>query len=795
MKKPFLLTLIFLMYNILFIPYSYAQCTDSQANIAYQAHVADSGWNEEVCEYGIVGSATSGQQMEAVIINLLSPLTESCGLRYQAHVAEKGWLDWVAMGEQAGTTEESRRMEAVKIELTQCSNIDVIYRAYVNGHWQNWVRNGSIAGTTSQSLPMEALQIKIQNPATDEICDADTCKYPLYFSRSGFYVASAQLPDSESEGFWGMTIADSSTSTFDSITSGGINIGAVLKENGDAPGYMAFNISESIGVAEKISLTPYEYSGSDAQLTVSLLKQEIDGQRSQVITPIVLASGETMYSPTLDPGFYVAEVYSQPNSPRGRFGINISAQYIAGGINLGGWLDHSTGGTGEGFVGFNLNQARIISIWQLYGQNYGTVGSGKPGLKIYYQKEDGSRLLYYPAKKLAEFGTGTIQKVSTDSQGLSTYFEPDFELNNYNLVRNSDNSNPVISDNGRYVVFVSNATNLTDQTLNNYPNVFVKDLQTQAVELISVNSDGISIPSDIYSSLAISADGRFVTFVNDISPEHYGDFQIFLRDREAQTTLEMENGYGGSSISADGNYLVFTGYWDAKFSDSPTPTSLIYLYERETGNLQAIPTEGSISYPRISGDGNWIVYKTYIPPQTDRFMLYNRITGEQKIIVDKGLGQYGVISDAPIQIYGARISANGQYVVFLSSASLVADDTNETVDVYLYNRINDTFKRLSHHADGSQTVHISNSKLDISSDGQWVSYQATQPIRPNAISLAKLYLYNVQTEQTVEIKHNKLAADNDFYFRPPFGELSLSSDGLRLAYEYDGQIYVYTRDQ
>jgi len=72
---------------------------------------------------------------------------------------------------------------------------------------------------------------------------------------------------------------------------------------------------------------------------------------------------------------------------------------------------------------------------------------------------------------------------------------------------------PHISGNGRYVAFVSNATNLAANDSNGQPDVFVRDLWLAATALVSAGG-----PSTGGYQCSITADGRFVGFVTTASP-------------------------------------------------------------------------------------------------------------------------------------------------------------------------------------------------------------------------------------------------------------------------------------
>ena len=102
--------------------------------------------------------------------------------------------------------------------------------------------------------------------------------------------------------------------------------------------------------------------------------------------------------------------------------------------------------------------------------------------------------------------------------------------------------NPAISGDGRYVAFESYASNLASRDVDSVCDVFVKDLQTGAVERVSVATGGAQATGGSYGAFypAISPDGRFVAFSSDatnlVADDTDGKDNVFLRDRQAGTT-------------------------------------------------------------------------------------------------------------------------------------------------------------------------------------------------------------------------------------------------------------------
>ncbi len=218
------------------------------------------------------------------------------------------------------------------------------------------------------------------NTSTEATCTTSECDYSLNVTQAGFYVATVNLPSTASEGFWGLSV-----NTTSGMNPGGFNAGAILKENGEAPGFVGFYL----GAPEAVTVSGYEYSGAVSNLLVSIKR---DGE--YVVEPTLIQSGETRTTGVLEAGFYVAEMFSQSGDARGRSGISLNGSQFTGGVNIGGWIDSTTGGNGEGFGAFYVEEPQTVNLKLLFGSTYGDVGAGQPSLSIYFQNADGSRTLY-----------------------------------------------------------------------------------------------------------------------------------------------------------------------------------------------------------------------------------------------------------------------------------------------------------------------------------------------------------------------------------------------------------------
>lgn len=130
------------------------------------------------------------------------------------------------------------------------------------------------------------------------------------------------------------------------------------------------------------------------------------------------------------------------------------------------------------------------------------------------------------------------------------------------------------SADGRFIIFQSNASNLVAGDNNGATDVFLYDLQTHQVQLVSAAADGSSANGNSYRP-SISPDGRHIVFASDATDLLGGDpsapgsngFQTYVRDIDPATGListgftgfhNSDNQYG-DSISRDGGIVAFGG--------------------------------------------------------------------------------------------------------------------------------------------------------------------------------------------------------------------------------------------
>ncbi len=259
-----------------------------------------------------------------------------------------------------------------------------------------------------------------------------------------------------------------------------------------------------------------------------------------------------------------------------------------------------------------------------------------------------------------------------------------------------------MSPDGRYVVFRSLATNLDAAATSGVAQIYLRDTQTGVTTLVS-RADGLSgaAGDDASSQPSVSDDGRYVAFLskaNDLSPDDDDAVDnVFVRDVVAGTTTLESRGSGptGSqstsnaaapSLSGDGNWIAFAS--DANLTaDAGGAYSKVYVRNRTTqlnelGSAgQPIATGIPVNLgttPSISDDGTFVAFAGEVAGGTAIYVRDR--TSNSTIIASRLDGPQGVpASDAS----APDISSDGRYVTWVSLGNDVSsEDSDGTYDVF-----------------------------------------------------------------------------------------------------------------
>ncbi len=401
---------------------------------------------------------------------------------------------------------------------------------------------------------------------------------------------------------------------------------------------------------------------------------------------------------------------------------------------------------------------------------------------------------------------------------------------------NGESSPSRISADGRYVVFTSDASDLTGETNNNGAgfngsDVYLYDVTTGTLTLLSEAETGGQTGEKRSYDPRISASGSYVVF-ESLAPDLTGDANnngvligddVYLYEVATGSLMLVSEATGGGTgdrfsgspeISADGRYVVFTSSsndltGDVQNNGNDTD---VYLYEVATGTLTLVSEatgggtgDARSSSPIISDDGSTVVFWSKASDLVAGFTDGNG--GDDDIyLYDMASGTITLVSESTTpgtsgddQSYVGHLSADGSLVVFESEASDLtgdADGNSGSNDVYLYDVDSGTTTLISESTTPGTSGNGGSEKPRITPDGDRVVFESyasdlTGDADGNGGS-NDVYLYNVDSGSLTLVSESttpgiggedqsnspRITADGHFvYFGSRATDLTNDTDG------------------
>lgn len=265
-----------------------------------------------------------------------------------------------------------------------------------------------------------------------------------------------------------------------------------------------------------------------------------------------------------------------------------------------------------------------------------------------------------------------------------------------------------ISADGRYIAFNSSQPELVAGDTNIISDVFVRDMQTGTISRVSVGPGGVQSNGSSYYT-GITDDGRYIVFhsgaSNLVADDTNGWIDVFVHDNQTGITTRLSRASDGAqaeggdslypSISTDGRFVTFRSAATNLVPGDTNAKSDIFLHDRQTGvtSLVSISTGGGLPNhdslkSTISADGRFVAFDSYASN-----LVSNDTNGQGDVFV-RDL-QAGTTTRVSLAADGSQglggeamyptISTNGQFIIFTSFATnLVAGDTNSEADIFVY---------------------------------------------------------------------------------------------------------------
>ena len=274
------------------------------------------------------------------------------------------------------------------------------------------------------------------------------------------------------------------------------------------------------------------------------------------------------------------------------------------------------------------------------------------------------------------------------------------------------------SSDGQWIAFSSFANNLVANDNDNFADIFLFNRTTKTVESISIAANGVQGNNDSEEP-HISDDGRFVAFVSDannlVPNDRNGLGDVFVYDRIQRSIQRVNISSGGAesngftfapAISGNGRHVVFQSLASNLVSGDTNARSDLFVFDRVQQSLEKLNisfplgTQASNVFPSISSDGQYVVFESRnsVVYPADNSTTKNVFVYDRYVAPAGGGPDETNNASSPIRLVSkpliglanngdsqrASLSSDGRSVVFESrSSNLVASDSNERSDIFI----------------------------------------------------------------------------------------------------------------
>ncbi len=384
----------------------------------------------------------------------------------------------------------------------------------------------------------------------------------------------------------------------------------------------------------------------------------------------------------------------------------------------------------------------------------------------------------HPARAAA----GNIERISVSSS--------ETQANSYS--RWSD-----VSFDGRFVAFQSDANNIIAGDTNGGEDIFLRDRQLGETTRVSLTSGGAQANgSSLYPS--ISSDGRYIAFQSDatnlVTGDTNGFIDIFLRDRQTGATTRVSTGPGGqqandnsdsfAALSADGRYVAFSSDASNLVDGDVNAVSDVFIHDRQTGitervsvNSDEVPGNAVSQDPAISTDGRFVSFTSW----ADNLVAGDTNNSIDIFVRDRLLGMTTRVSvnSSGVQVDRAAMqsamSGDGRYVVFSTEATnLLDEEAYGYPHAYVHDQLTGKTELASIDTEGFQMVGWAENP-DLSADGRYVAFEFND--KGDSMPTEFIYVHDRLTGATT-LESGRWSDDSAF-------GASLSGNGKYVAFSSD----------
>jgi Tol biopolymer transport system component len=357
-----------------------------------------------------------------------------------------------------------------------------------------------------------------------------------------------------------------------------------------------------------------------------------------------------------------------------------------------------------------------------------------------------------------------------------------------------------VNASGRYVAFVSGASNLVGTDTHGHSGIFLRDRLAGTTELVSVNSRGEAANGPSFGPAKLSPDGRYVVFVsaatNLVSGDTNDTWDVFLRDRKTRTTRRVNLSSGGAqandvsfwvAVSANGRYVAFGSSASNLVANDTNGKRDVFVRDLKTGRTRLVSVrqgghvhgDADSTSPAISDDGRYVAFLS----SATNFGTTNLSGGSDAYVKDLRTGRLDLVSlnSQGKQFYGGpaelAMSGDGRLVAF-SAYELFPYQPQ----VYVRDLKAKTTTTASVAADGSDSLGGSY-QVSISHNGRYVAFgSGAHNLFPNTPFYTNVFVRDLKTRTTTPAGYTTTGA----FINGHQSEPAMSDGGVAFRAEVPG---------
>jgi len=371
---------------------------------------------------------------------------------------------------------------------------------------------------------------------------------------------------------------------------------------------------------------------------------------------------------------------------------------------------------------------------------------------------------------------------------------------------NQDSFEPAVSADGRYVAFQSSSSNLVPDDYNGVQDIFLRDMAAGTTQRVSLSSPGEQGNGASFDA-AVSEDGQYVAFASDatnlVDDDGNGVRDVFLRDQSGRTTWRL---------SAFGLFILTEGNGDSENPDISCSGVCTVVFESDASNLVSNDTnftrdifsftlgtfeperisvdgnggdaDGDSANPSISAGGGLVAFDS---SATDLLTFGSDTNGFRDVYVRNtaldensrvSVSWLGGLADGSST--NPDISADGRFVAFESQASnLIFLDTNTSTGIYVRDRISQFNEKISVN-DAGESANAASLRPSISGNGRYVAFwsNATNLVSDDTNNQRDIFVRDRWNNVTSRLSVAALGAQSNGLS----DQVALSSDGRYAAF-------------